>query len=67
MVGYSPWGHKEMDTTEWLLFLYVETQNGLSTILTYKIGNWWDFYINPLSDFEVWSETETVWQKKQLL
>ena len=22
LVGYSPWGHKESDTTEWLLFLF---------------------------------------------
>ena len=22
LVGYSPWGHKESDTTEWLHFLY---------------------------------------------
>ena len=22
LVGYSPWGHKELDTTEWLHFLF---------------------------------------------
>ena len=22
LVGYSPWGHKESDTTEWLHFLF---------------------------------------------
>ena len=26
LVGYSPWGHKESDTTEWLHFLFTSIQ-----------------------------------------
>ena len=26
LVGYSPWGHKELDTTEWLHFLFLKLE-----------------------------------------
>ena len=35
LVGYSPWGHKELDTTEWLTL----------SLFTFKVNwycNWWD-------------------------
>ena len=28
LIGYSPWGHKESDTTEWLHFLWDWNENG---------------------------------------
>ena len=28
LVGYSPWGHKELDTTEWLTLLYTLYTDG---------------------------------------
>ena len=29
LVGYSPWGHRELDTTEWLHFTHFTTQRKL--------------------------------------
>ena len=35
LVGYSPWGHKESDTTEWLHFHFPSSDNGQLFCLMY--------------------------------
>ena len=39
MVGYSPWGHKESDMTEQLLFLFLRTQTLHPLPIMRKLGN----------------------------
>ena len=39
LMGYSPWGHKELDTTEWhtLTFITFKKKRGQSTLFSPKI------------------------------
>ena len=42
MVGYSPWGHKELDTTEWLstyvyIYIYIYTNHFDINLIYYKL------------------------------
>ena len=67
LVGYSPWGHKESDITEWLHFhfhlrLYIESV-GINYRIKWK--NQWDRILRYLWEGSLsspWStDTEGVW------
>ena len=48
LVGYRPWGHKELDTTQWLtLSLYSLYRNPLSDVW---FGNTLSFSVHPPED-----------------
>ena len=38
LVGYSPWGHKELDTTEWLTHTIVTSEHPISLEVDQKQG-----------------------------
>ena len=38
LVGYSPWGHKELDTTEWLNFLFFANLVSLLMIDLFRLS-----------------------------
>ena len=53
MVGYSPWGHKESDTTEWLHFLFHFLSLKKGSINHEKILNIINSSISLTSEFPV--------------
>ena len=40
LISYSPWGHKESDTTEWLHFFRLMTPPGLTPRTSSKYSQW---------------------------
>ena len=51
-MGYSPWGHKEADTTEWLiLLLYVENPKDASRKLLELINTFGKVVLYNINTF----------------
>ena len=74
LAGYSPWGHKESDTTEWLstaqhcladlIYFFFSLENVFlksfqtSMHFIYPFHHWWTARLPPTPCFPKWSSSE---------
>ena len=63
LVGYSPWGSKESDTTEWLSIDIIKKKNFKKVVYEYsrivKIANEWlkfGKHFGKVNDFQIYSD-----------